>query len=150
VDHDEQILAGGRIELGKEGLLSKEPVISLTDSFDFAAFQRQFEYVWAFSLFTHLPVNSIIRCVMNVGKVLAPRGKFFATFFENTMGKFNLETQLHPRVDGELFPTFFDRDPYHYDFDTFEWICDGTGLRVAYIGDCFHPRDQKILMFTKV
>ena len=150
VDHDEQMLARGRIELNKEGLLSKQPTIQLTDSFDFTTFQRNFEYVWAFSLFTHLPVNSIIRCIMNAGKVMALGGKFFATFFENPMGKFNLEPQFHLRVDGEPFPTFFDRDYYHYDFETFEWICDGTDLKVAYIGDCFHPRDQKMLMFTKI
>ncbi len=150
VDGNEQILAGGRIELNKQGLLSKQPLVLLTDSFDFSAFNRQFEYAWAFSLFTHLPVNSILRCILSVGQVLAPGGKFFATFFENPMGKFNLKDMFHPRVDGEPFLSFFDKDPYHYDFGTFEWICEGTDLKVAYIGNCFHPRDQKMLVFTKI
>ena len=150
VDRDEQILAGGRVELVKQGLASKEPTLAQMDAFNFVDFKKQFDYAWAFSLFTHLPVNSIIRCVMSVGDVLAPGGKFFATFFENPMGKFNLEVMLHPRVDGEPFPTFFDRDFYHYDFATFEWICDGTDLKVSYIGECRHPRDQKMLMFTKI
>jgi len=46
--------------------------------------------------------------------------------------------------------THFDRDFYHYDFATFEWICEGTSLVPEYVGDWDNPRNQKMLRFRKV
>jgi hypothetical protein len=43
----------------------------------------------------------------------------------------------------------FDRDPYHYDLDTFRWICRGTGLRPEHLREWGHPRDQHMLLFVK-
>ena len=42
-----------------------------------------------------------------------------------------------------------DRDPYPYGVDVFEWLCEGTGLHVEYLGDWGHPRGQKMLVFTR-
>ena len=69
-------------------------------------------------MFTHLPVNSIVRCLMNVERVLKPGGKFFATFYENEQGKRNLE----PIRQSPQVVSYFDRDSYHYDVGTFEWV----------------------------
>jgi hypothetical protein len=55
---------------------------------------------------------------------------------------------LEPVIQGEIV-SYFDRDPFHYDIDTFRWIADGTDLSVEYIGDWNHPRNQKMLVFTK-
>jgi len=43
----------------------------------------------------------------------------------------------------------FDTNPFHYDFATFEWICEGTGLTPEYWGDWQTPKNQKMIVFTK-
>jgi len=150
VDKSQELLeAGRRIELPRYGLVERAPLLVEMEDFDFATLGRVFEYALAHSLFTHLPLNSIVRCVMNIDRVLVPGGRFYATFFENPKGKFHLGPILHPRADGPDLATYFDRDPYHYDVDTFRWICGGTRLRADYIGEWGHPRSQRMLVFTK-
>jgi len=148
IDKDPQLLeAGKNIELVRYGLIDKGPNLFQMEDFNFIPLSMKFNYAIAQSVFTHLPLNNIIRCVMNVEKVLITGGKFFATFFENPDGKFNLEPIYHPKAGGY---TFFDKDVFHYDFHTFEFLCEGTKLEVDYIGDWNHPRNQKIMVFTKV
>jgi hypothetical protein len=110
-------------------------------------------YAWAQSLFTHLDLNRIIRCVINVEKILVDGGKFYATFLENPEGKFNLKEIAGPRADGTVGHghTHFDEDPYHYDFGTFQWICSGTSLTVQNLGSWKHTRGpgSHMLKFTK-
>lgn len=150
IDKNKELLDAGReIELTRYNLLDKAPTLIQMENFDFSVLKQQFEYALAQSVFTHLPLNNIICCIMNVERVLIPGGKFYATFFENPKGKFNLDPILHPRSDGPPFASYFDNDCYHYDFETFRWICKGTRLHVEYIGDWGHPRDQKMLAFIK-
>jgi len=129
--------------------VERAPVLVEREDFDFSTLGRVFDYALAHSLFTHLPLNSIIRCTVNVDRVLVPGGRFYATIFENPQGKFSLDLIMHSRMDGPPIASYFDEDPYHYDFGTFSWICEGTSLRVDYIGDWGHPRDQKMMLFTK-
>jgi SAM-dependent methyltransferase len=152
IDISQEILDAGWMVVEREGLQARAPRLVRMDDFNFASLGRAFDFALAQSVFTHVPLNSIIRCLMNIDKVLAPGGRFFATFFENPRGKFcldPLEPAFGESADGLRFQTYFDRDPYHYDVDTFRWICEGTGLRVDYIGGWNHPRDQRMLAFVK-
>ena len=150
IDRDAEVLASGRdVELPRYGLSGKAPVLVEMEDFGFDRLGRSFDYALAQSVFTHLPLNSIVRCLMNIEAALVPGGRFYATFFENPGGKRNLRPVLHPvRGEPSLY-SYFDRDPYHYDLDTFRWICEGTRLGVEYLGDWNHPRDQKMLLFTR-
>lgn len=153
IDISDPLLDAARFVLEKYNLTDKRPILVQMDDFNFQSLNQPFDYALAQSVFTHLPLNSIIRCVMNMEKALVPGGRFYATFFENPQGKFNLEPlepALSSNVDGpKKFMTHFDKDPYHYDFRTFEWICEGTSLIVEYLGDWNHPRDQKMMVFIK-
>lgn len=149
VDINERLLEAGRTELARNNIVDKNPSLVWTDSFDFQSLDQQFDYALAQSVFTHLPLNSIMRCLMNIEKVMVSGGRFYATFFENRAGKSNLEPILHPTAGGWDGVTYFDRDPYHYEFQCFEWICDGTELEVKYIGEWNHPRDQQMMVFIK-
>jgi SAM-dependent methyltransferase len=150
VDKNKELLDAGRlIELPRYGLVKRAPILVDLEDFDFAALGREFDYALAHSLFTHLPLNSIIRCVMNLERVLVPGGRFYTTFFENPKGKSHLGPILHPRVDGPDLATYFDRDPYHYDVDTFQWVSSSSSLHMDYIGEWGHPRSQRMLVFTK-
>lgn len=143
-NNKEAIEAGRQIELAKHGLTHKNPTLVHTNEFDFSSFDVEFDYATIHSVFPHLALNSIIQCMMNLEKVLAPGGQCYATFYENPQGKFNLDPIV--RSHGT---TYFDRPLFHYNFEIFEWICEGTSLKVEYIGDWNHPRGQKIMVFTK-
>ncbi len=149
VDISDEILAMARKELARHNLDDKQPVLRRTDTFDFPAPEQGFDYAIAQSVFTHLPLNDITRCLMNMDKVLKPGGRFYATFFDNPQGKRHLTPLMHRCADGYELYTYFDRDPFHYDVATFEWICAGTGLKVEHIGAWNHPRDQRMLVFVK-
>ena len=150
IDINPHLLDAGRIELERHDLAHKELTLVQMENFDFQSLNQEFDYALAQSVFTHLSLNSIIRCIINIEKVLVQRGRFYATFFENSRGKFNLEPITYPNVDIPNLTTYSDKDPYHYDFKVFEWICEETSLRVDYIGNWNHPRDQKIMAFTKM
>jgi SAM-dependent methyltransferase len=114
--------------------------------FGFGRLGQTFDYALAQSVFTHLSLNEIMRCLVEVGKVLAPEGRFYATFFENSLGAQHLDPI--ERDPGGIL-THYDRDPFHYDFETLASICSRTGLAIEYIGDWEHPRDQKMLLFRR-
>lgn len=149
IDINQSLLDAGKGELKQLDLEAKEPMLMQMDEFNLGSLGEKFDYALAQSVFTHLPVNSITRCIMNVDKVLTTGGRFYATFFENKEGKYNLDPIIHKSSNSDGLLTFFDKDPYHYDFDLFKWICEGTGLEVEYIGDWNHPRDQKMMVFIK-
>lgn len=150
VDRSAEILAAGReIELPRAGLTGKDATLVEMDDFGFGRLGRAFDVAVAQSVFTHLPLNDIIRCLVNMDGALAPGGRFFATFFENPGGKRNLEPIEQPVAFGHPVTSYFDRDPFHYDVATFEWICTGTGLTVERIGDWGHPRNQRMLRFVR-
>jgi SAM-dependent methyltransferase len=134
-----------RLEVPRQGLADKQPTLVAMADFGFERLGRQFDYALAQSVFTHLPLNEIIRCLMEMDKALVPGGEFYATFWENPRGKFNLDDiqQTATAV------THLDRDFFHYDVGTFEWICEGTGLSVEYLGDWDNPVNQKMLVFGK-
>lgn len=146
VEKDKEVLSAGlRIEIPHHHLSAGDFSVVVTDNFDFSVFNTEFDYVLAQSVFTELTQNTLIRCIMNVETVLVRGGRFYATFWENRQGKFNLDPVDH--TGGAT--TYFDRASFHYDFDTFVNICKDTSLEVEYIGDWGHPRDQKMIVFKK-
>jgi SAM-dependent methyltransferase len=157
IDILEDLLRAGRFELKRAGLESKDPTLVRLTNFEFSELGPTFDYALAQSVFSHLNLNKIMQCVANMDRVLSPGGKFFATFHENPHGKFHLEPiafdtsqrRRSPDEEGFLRTTHYDRDPYHYAFEVFEWVCEGTGLGVENLGDWGHPRNQRMLVFTK-
>ena len=146
VEKDAAVLEEARrVELPRYGLVNKRPTLVAMENFDFPSLGQTFDYAIAQSVFTHIPLNSIVRCLMNMEKVLAPGGRFYATIWENPDGKLNLADIHH--AGGKV--THFDADAYHYDVAAYEWICEGTSLTVERLGKWGHPQDQVMLLFTK-
>ena len=148
IDLSQEMLDAGLRELEGVGAGGRDPHLRQTETFDMD-FGVPMDYAIAQSVFTHIPLNSILRCVLNVQHVLAPEGRFYATFFENTAGKNSLEPLSHPQPDHPPLVTHMDRDVYHYDLSAFEWACSGTALQVEYIGEWGSLRGQKMLLFTR-
>jgi SAM-dependent methyltransferase len=151
LDISDGLLNAGRAVIRREALEKKRPTLLRSDQFEFDRFERygSFDVALAQSVFTHLPMNSVLLALLRIQHALRPGGRFFATFFENPAGRHNAEPVSHKRADGPDFDTHFDRDPYHYDLSTFDWMVDGTVLDLEYLGDWRHPRDQRMLLFTR-
>jgi len=134
-----------KVELPRQGLEDKAPHLLVNGAFEFERFGLSFDYAIAQSVFTHLPVNSITRCLLEMAKVLSPGGRFFATIYENPRGKAYLgDIQQSQRVTSH-----YDRDSYHYDLETLRAACAGTGLTMSYAGDWDHPDNQKMIVFSR-
>src|SRR5215469_11012365 len=70
IDRDSELLRRGyELELDDEAR-QKQPVLAQMEDFDFQRLGRQFDFAIAQSLFTHLPVNQITRCLMNAERAL--------------------------------------------------------------------------------
>lgn len=145
IDINPSLIEAGRQELSKNPAnAGKQPDLRVSDRFDLTQFEVKFDYLLAASVFTHLYVNHIGRCLVEVRKTLAPGGRFFATFFPAPR-PLHLETL--PHEPGGVV-THFDRDPFHYSLEEMEIIARLAGLQVNYVGDWGHPRGQKMLCFT--
>jgi SAM-dependent methyltransferase len=139
------IQAAHDVELVEAGLVHQRPNLLVDDSFNFARFGASFDFALAQSVFTHLPVNSILRCLANMARVLQPGGRFYATFFEAPT-QHHLEP-LHHEPGGKV--THFDRDPFHYHPSAFESMVAGLPLSVRNLGDWQHPRAQHMLEIVR-
>jgi SAM-dependent methyltransferase len=148
IDASDELLAAGRYELEREGLAGRAPTLRHDARFGVESFGQEFDFAIAHSVFTHIPINSILVCLLKMAPVLRrPGGRFYATFFENPRGTKRLDVLEHPRPGEAPELTHPDADKYHYGFDLFEWLCEGTGLRVEYLGDWGSPTEQKMLLF---
>jgi SAM-dependent methyltransferase len=146
VEKDAAVLEEARrVELPRYALEAKRPTLVAMSDFDFRRLDQTFDFALAQSVFTHLPLNNIIRCLMRMEEALNDGGRFYATIWENPEGKRNLGDLRH--AGGKV--THFDSDSFHYDVAAFEWICEGTSLSVEYLGRWGHPQDQVMLVFTK-
>lgn len=143
VDRNPRLIETGLSEeIDPQVRADKRPTVEVMEDFGFERLGRRFDFLLAQSLFTHLPLNSIMRCLVNAGRVLEPDGRFYATFFENP-DKRNVDP-----IPQASTQSFYDADPYHYDVETLESVCSGTGLALEVVGEWGHPRGQRMLLFT--
>jgi len=144
IDLSAAMIEAARHELRLARLLHKEPRLIEDDAFAMTRFGECFDYALAMSLFTHLPLNHIIRCLVETRKVLAEGGRLYATFFEAPA-----PAHLEPiRHEPGGIVTYYDNDPYHLSFDECAWAGRQAGLNAELIGEWQHPRDQRMLCFT--
>jgi SAM-dependent methyltransferase len=134
-----------KVELPRLGLEAKQPLLLVDGDFAFRKLGQTFDYAIAQSVFTHLPLNTIMRCLVEMAQVLRPGGKFYATIYENPQGK----SYLGDIQQSERVVSHYDRDKYHYDVETLRLACVGTGLTFSYAGDWGHPDNQKMVVFTR-
>lgn len=144
IDRNQNFLDGGKRELEAAGLAGRGATLLQDDQFHFSRFGRTFDYAVATSVFTHLPFNTIMRCLGEIEPALNPGGRFFATFFFNPGPRLRVDD-----LQSKYHITHLDRDPFFYDPDMFRWAVEGSTLRSEYVGDWGHPRGQEMLVFTK-
>ncbi len=144
LDINSSMIEAAKYELQHEGLNDKNSTLLVNDKFEFSLFESEFDFILAQSVFTHLPLNHILRCLIEVKKVLKKDGVFYVTFFKAKLNNF-LDSIEHPL--GKVI-TNFDSNPYHYPFEFIEGISEKAGLNAEYIGNWNHPRNQKMIKIT--
>lgn len=145
LDINASLIEAGRVELGKAGLADRLPHLLVDDGFRVERFGRRFDHGLALSVFTHLPMDTILRCLKRVAGVLADDGVFHASYFAAPE-----PVHLWPlnHSPGGVV-TQYDADPFHQSFSEFQWMASICGLRVEEIGDWGHPRGQRMLAFRR-
>jgi SAM-dependent methyltransferase len=131
------------------GIEESEYELAVRSDFDVVdEYGTGFDVGFAHSVFTHLPLNQIARCLHEVKRALKPNGVFYASFFPAN-DRIEIERTHVSSLEGEgEVTTSFVADPYHYHPSVFEWVCDWLGgLTVEHVGDYGHPRGQEMLAF---
>jgi len=143
LDVNESLIQAGTFEIKDAKLEGKCPTLLIDDQFRLGKFGESFDFMVSVSLFTHLPMNIIIRCLCMVRKNLRSDGIYFSTFFQSPTSA-NLEKLTH-QPGGVV--TNYDADPFHYSLEEISWMAGIAGLKVRLI-DWEHPRNQKIAAFS--
>lgn len=140
--------AGYAKELVPLGLQDRLPPTNLIADghFDFSRFGMQFDRAIAFSLFTHLPMDTIRVCLERLATVMVPGGVFYATYFETPDHLPSHQDILH--CPGDI-TTHGGRDPYHHRISDFQHLLARLPWDMDPVGDFGHPRDQKLIRFTR-
>ena len=142
IDISESLIeAGWREEIAAAGMADRLPRDHLHVTKDFEVpFGVTFDLGLAISLFTHLKIDGYQRCVDRMTPHFRPGGRIFATVFEGQ----GPETR-HPA--GVV--SYPNRDPYHF---TRDQLAQATpaGWTFDWIGDWAHPRDQQMIVLTRV
>jgi len=150
IDSSPALLAAGyHVELVRYGLQARLPNANLLQDENFAArrFGVTFDMVIAQSLFSHLPWNSIRRCLAEMAVVLEPGAAFFATFFECPAERPAAVTWI--QQPGGV-TTYLDRDPYHYRLVDLAACAEGLPWRCEGLGEWGHPRGQRMARFERL
>jgi Methyltransferase domain len=138
VDISAAILDAGRQFLAEAGLGSKHPTLQRVDDLSFDWFPgRRFDFVFAQSVFTHLPVDAVRTVLTNVPKVLGPASEMYATFFAP-----GTEVPCADADDADPGDVCFTLDP-----DDIVSVATASGLEVKMVSsaDYPHPRGQRML-----
>lgn len=146
LDINESLIRAAKTELDDAGLFHKNPNLLVNDKFELSLFNTKFDFAIAVSVFTHLFMNNIVRCLVEVNRVLAPAGKFYATFFQAPNAAY-----LNPidHIPGTI-TTYYDRDPFHYAFSEMQNMAALANLQVSLVEEWSHPRNQRMLCFSRL
>jgi len=144
IDINSSLIEAGKIEIERAGLSTKKPNLIVDDKFSFDKFGMKFDFMVSISVFTHLPINMIIRCLSKARESLADNGIYYSTFFLAPSSA-HLEPIL--QEPGHIV-TNYDSDPFHHSIDELTYMAKLANLDINIIGDWKHPRNQKMAAFT--
>lgn len=105
-----------------------------------------YDFAIAQSVFTHLPLNHLRRCLSLLAPKMAPGGRFFVTYFECRPDQDLYSTLEQP---GGIVRTRDTIDPFHYRLADLEWAIDTAPWSFQPIGDWGHARGQMIAEYRR-
>lgn len=143
IDANATLIDAAKSELAAAGLDDRGVRLIADADFRLDAFEQRFDFAVAVSLFTHLYFNHIQTCLSRVADVLAPGGRFYATYFEAPDSAW-LEPLPHSPGD---ITSCYSADPFHQSFAELAALAATAGLEATNIGAFGHPRGQHMAEF---
>jgi SAM-dependent methyltransferase len=138
-DLNPDTLAYGEEVLRQAGIAPDAPyTLMASERFDLSAVDRPVDIAFANSLFSHLNLNSIVTCLLQLRQVLQPRGVFYATFFALDQSQSWLTPQRRDKW-GHTFDTYANQDPYHYSPSLLKALARDVGYYMDLVADFGHP-----------
>jgi cyclopropane fatty-acyl-phospholipid synthase-like methyltransferase len=122
---------GIKHEISDDSLISKNPTFISSDFFEFEKFNVEFDFMFAHSVFTHLPMNLIQLCLIKAKKHMAKTGVFYFTIFDCP----SLETLCHVNDKKTKLNTYLLQDPYHQHISFYEYLAKQLGFDIELLGD---------------
>lgn len=142
--------AGWSRELDDAGRLrAPRSHLHQTEDFDFDFLPEPVDVAIAQSVFTHLPLNHLRRCLARLAPRMREGGTFFVTYFELPSETDRFSPLTHTGPSGETVVTHDHKDPFHYSVEDLAWAARGTPWRLRRIGDWGHPRGQFMAAFER-
>jgi len=138
VDKEPELLAlGAEQELGPQLVAAKRPVLLALPDFEFERLPTTArpDVAWAHSLFTHLPMGHIRRCLARRRPVMGRGSVLYATFGECDEPKDNP-------------PEPHDHRLFEYTLAEMAEVGRATGWHVEHLGKWGHPRGHRMLKLT--
>ncbi len=139
--HERELTDDGRARLPRAQLIE-------TDSFDFSAVTARVSFAMAQSVFSHLPLNHLRRCLIKLAEVMPPTGRFCVTYFECPDAWPVSDPIQHGRKKGEIV-SYDYKDPFHYRPADLLWAAGHGPWRLERVGDWGHPRGQHMAVFVR-
>lgn len=146
VDANRSVMQAGYEKELSDAQRGRLPITNLraNERFD-ADFGVKFDYALAQSVFTHVSLNHVRLCLYRAARVMAPGGKFYATFFEERAAQ-ELDFM---RESKRAKQRFSERNVYWYYRADLAWAASFSPWKVRYIGDWGHPAGQRMMEFTR-
>ncbi len=129
--------------------LPKENLAANGD-FDFSFLKQKIDFAVAQSLFTHLPMNHIRRCLRQLQAHMHSGGALYATFCicpDHHPINEPLEHPCESEAGRDNTVSHDYCDPYHYTLSDLEYCAKETPWKVQLIGDWGHPRNLQMVAF---
>ncbi len=152
IDQNPMVISQGFLSLTEEDL-AKNPRFYLGGNFGVEQLGIKLNFAWANSVFSHIDLPLIAKCMASVYQALAPGGVFMATFFlfEGKPGDAWLGVQdyrITKNEDDVNKYTYGYRNPFHYHGDHISKIAEEIGYTVEII-DASHYKRQHVLKMVK-
>jgi hypothetical protein len=125
---------GIKNNLGQDLIKIKSPSFNNNSDFLLSIFNQNFDYILAYSIFSHATKNQIIKCITEASKIMKDDSKFFASFF---MGNKNHDG------DKWVYP-----GKTEYTIDFIKNIAENQGLECEML-EIEHPTEQTWIEMSK-
>jgi SAM-dependent methyltransferase len=119
IDISSAAINRAREVVGQEDLAEKHPTLVVNDDLRFDEFDRQFDVIFAHSVFTHLAESHIQECFENINRVLSGDGVFYSSFTDADQRQVNYTR------------TVANSNQYKYPFSFFVEEGRENGFRVS-------------------
>lgn len=143
-DQNEGLIEVGWLQELTPDLQARCPRSNLwrSDDFDFSPLPQRADFGIAQSVFTHLPLNHLRRCLRRAADHFRAGGVIYLTAFLLSDACDISAPYVWPRGG---VTSFEDRNPYHYWRRDFDYAALDAGWSIEVIGDWGHPRDQQMI-----